>query len=76
MLEFVLRIQCQRLKNVHRPHIFFLNLRYMIVEMCISNLKMIWRLFMIKHTTQYLFNGSSDENEGWISFWDVKDMII
>jgi hypothetical protein len=44
--------------------------------MCISNLKMIWLLFMVEHTTHYPFNGSSDENKGWISFWDVKDMII
>jgi hypothetical protein len=42
----------------------------------ISNLKMIWLLFMVEHTTHYPFIGSSDENEGWISFWDVKDMII
>jgi hypothetical protein len=48
----------------------------MELEMSISNLKMIWMLFMVEHNIQYPFNGSSDENEGWISFWDVKDMII
>jgi hypothetical protein len=48
----------------------------MTLEMCILNLKMIWLLFMVEHTTQYPFNGSSDEDEGWISFSDVKDMII
>jgi hypothetical protein len=46
------------------------------MEMCISNLKMICLLFMVKHTTQYPFNGSSDENEWWMPFWDVKAMII
>jgi hypothetical protein len=55
---------------------FSLNLRSMALEMCISNLKMMWMLLMVEHTTQYPFNGSFDENEGWISFWDVKDMII
>jgi hypothetical protein len=65
-----------RLKNVHRPHMFFVNLRSMTLEMGISKLKMIWLLFMVEHTTQYPLNGSSDENKRWISFWDVKDMII
>jgi hypothetical protein len=51
MPESVLRIKCQCLKNVHRPHMFFLNLRSMTLEMCISNLKMIWLLFMVEHTT-------------------------
>jgi hypothetical protein len=52
-LESLLRIQFRSLKNVHRPHMFFFNLRSMTLEMCISNLKMIWLLFMVKHTTQY-----------------------
>jgi hypothetical protein len=31
---------------------------------------------MVEHTTHYPFKGPSNENEGWISFWGVKDMII